>query len=273
MKSREIYQVEARRVKGGKANLIAALEDARSNGEVDEAEIARLPLEELADKMRCWRIWAVTALSLANGEWSGKRAANFLREARHVIGVYYYNETVWERAKQLKTDAEGHEYQMAAEMCRDEGKYWLRVGAFLGNPLLIDKAIESFEETISLAETGTSAAALAMIERETAKRTKGQGVDFTQIRQAFTTVVDLSPRVGGWDRMAAVSWMYIKEAVFSGNFKDSLMGVRNLRIACNQLDKGWLQYPRNELLTGVMGISRRMTRGDVYAEQFEIQSK
>ena len=51
------------------------------------------------------------------------------------------------------------------------------------------------------------------------------------------------------------------------------MGVRNLRIACNQLDKGWLQYPRNELLTGVMGISRRMTRGDVYAEQFEIQSK
>src|SRR4030067_170146 len=206
MKSREIYQVEARRVKGGKANLIAALGDARSNGEVDEAEIARLPLEELA-----------------------------------------------------------------AEMCRDEGKYWLRVGAFLGNPLLIDKAIESFEETISLAETGTSAAALAMIERETAKRTKGQGVGFTHIRQAFTLVVDLSPRVGGWDRMAAVSWMYIKEAVFSGNFKDSLMGVRNLRIACNQLDKGWLQYPRNELLTGVMGISRRMTRGDVYAEQFEIQ--
>src|SRR3990170_1203570 len=173
MKSREIYQVEARRVKGGKANLIAALEDARSNGEVDEAEIARLPLEELADKMRCWRIWAVTALSLANGEWSGKRAANFLREARDVIGVYYYNETVWERAKQLKTDAEGHEYQMAAEMCRDEGKYWLKVAGLLGNPVLVQRAIESFKEAIGLAETGTSAQALATLEKELAVRISG----------------------------------------------------------------------------------------------------
>ena len=267
----EIYQAEAQRVSGKRKNQIVALVKARTEGSIDPKSIKTTPIEVLADRMRWWRIWEVTAQSLASGEWSGKTAAEFLFEARDVLKVYYYHPEAWKVARVLKNDAEGHEYQMAAEMCRDEGKYWLKVAGLLGNPVLVQRAIESFKEAIGLAETGTSAQALATLEKELAVRISGGKAEINKVREAYKTVAELAPRAGGWDRAAAAAWIYMKEAIWVGSARDIQMGLNGLRTTCNRLNKSWLEYPNKELLQSLMNVSRRATAGKPDTKQFELQ--
>lgn len=39
-----------------------------------------------------------------------------------VVEQYYYDDHAWQVAKDMKVDVSGSEYQMAAEMCRNDGK-------------------------------------------------------------------------------------------------------------------------------------------------------
>lgn len=263
-----IYQAEAKRVKGPTKE---ALESARERGAIDPETISSLPPEELADKWRWWRIWTVTLLSLYRGEWNGQKAADYLLEARNVIKTYYCNQDAWERAKTLKTDAEGHEYQMAAEVCRDEGKYFLCAASLTGNNVFVKEAIVSFEEAISLAEKGTSAWAVAIMEKEISQKQGGQPINWEIFRKAYETIVKLAPQAGGWDRMAAVSWWYTKEALWAGKKKELQLGLENLKRASHELGINWIKkYPLQEIVSSLFTVTRRVTARGISSDQFKI---
>ncbi len=252
-----IYQAEMKRVMDPARE---AIENAQQNASIPLEELAHLSSEEMIDVMRLWRIWAVTLMTLHKKEWNGKRAAEYLYEAREVFRTYYYNPTVLEAASAMKTDPEGNEYQMLAEMNRDQGKFYLYAAGLTGESFLTAIACQCFEEAIKNAEEGTSAWAVATMEREIAGKKIKQEIDFDIFREAYETAVYLSPRAGGWDRMAAVSWWYVKESLWAGRKSDLELGLRNLRKASQELGINWLKkYPLNEVSITLLGVSRRIT--------------
>ena len=117
-----INQAENNRVSG---DFQGAIELASVHGKLSSIEIASKLDEELHDIMRLWRIWELSILSESQKSLGGKQSARFLRDARNVVERYYYDPHAWEVAKEMKVDASGNEYQMAAEMCRDEAKLHL----------------------------------------------------------------------------------------------------------------------------------------------------
>jgi hypothetical protein len=260
----EIYEAEAARASHKKPGLWKALARARKNGAVDLEEISHMPTDQLADLMRWWRIRVDSAKSLANGEWSGRVAVGLLREVHGVIQTYYYHSHAWQVAKDLKYDKEGHEYQMAAEMCRDEAKYWLAVGLLLGNSVVRQRAIQSLEEAVRLADAGTSAQALAVMELE---MISGKRMNFVRFSHAFDTVVRLAPVAGGADRLAAASWEYMKGSMRAENILEFQRGLGYLCLACAEKRILWTQYPKNEMAKNILAVSRRLTGWNLPKEE------
>lgn len=263
-----IYQTELERVKG---DAQKAVEDARENAAISPEEIKNLSSEELMNKMRLWRIWAVALMSLHKKEWDGMQAAEYLFEARDLFTTYYNHPGVKEAARAMKTDPKGHEYQMLAEMYRDKGKYYLYAAGLTGNTLFINKAINSFNEAILSAKKDTSAWAVATMEKEIAKRRKEEKIDFNIFKDAYQIAVSLSPQAGGWDRMAAVSWWYVKESLLAGKWEDLRLGLDNLQKATQELGVNWIKkYPLGEISASLLGISRRITVPGISSDKFQI---
>lgn len=262
-----IYQAEIKRVKGPKRE---ALEMAREHGRVSPETIGILPREKLVDLMRWWRIWAVTLMSLHKGEWGGGQAAEYLLEVRDVFQTYYDHPLVIRAAEEMRTDPEGHEYQMAAEMSRDKGRYCLYVASLTGNSVFLNQAAGHFDKAVREAEQGTSAWAVATMEKEVTNRRLGKGVDWETFTLAYQTAVALSPQAGGWDRMVAVSWWYVKEALLAGRREELRSGLENLEKASQERGINWiLQCPLKDLVSSLLGISRRATARGIPSDRFQ----
>ena len=271
----EIYQAERNRASLTNPGLWQALTFAREQERISHGDLRQLSEPELEGKMKTWRIWVNSAKSLSNTAWSTGEATEFLREARGVIAMYYYHPVVWEAADKMKIDSDGHEYQMAAEMCRDEAKYWLAVGLLLGNPQIRQRAIQSLDEAVILAEKETSAGALATMEREIIKKQEGEQIDWEEFTAAYNIVLQLREKAGGCDRVAAISWEYCKQSVQTGKFKELTDGWTNLHQATAQTGASWIKYPVKELVEWGVSVSRRITRYQIpnevkseLAEQF-----
>ncbi|HEY5600918.1 MAG TPA: hypothetical protein VIK81_02405 [Patescibacteria group bacterium] len=204
-----------------------ALEGVIREGQVDPLQIPNIPDEILANKMRAWRIWVVTLLSESQKTLDGEKSSQILYEAEKVIGRLYHHEVVKEKALEIKTDPSGNEYQMAAEMLRDEGKYYLYLARLTSNPLHLDQVISAFDAAIGVSEKGTSTNALATMEREIAKRENGEKMDFFNFKRSYFQVLTLSDGAGGDDRAAAASLMYARESFLARQFSESRVGFEN----------------------------------------------
>lgn len=252
-----IYRAEMKRVMGSARE---AIEDARRNATLSSLEIKSLSSEELVDKMRLWRIWAVTLMSLHKKEWNGKIAVEYLFEARDLFRRYYNHPSVKEAAPQMRTDPEGNEYQMTAEMNRDKGKFYFYAAGLTGKTPFLDSAYLFFNKAVLNAEEETSAWAVATMEGEITKRKCGRKIDFKRFNKAYQIAVELSPEAGGTDRMAAVSWWCVRESLLAGRRNDLRLGLNNLRTATQELGISWIKkYPLREISSSLLGAVRRVT--------------
>lgn len=252
-----VYRAEEMRVSG---NLREAIALAREYAEISPEDISNIPPEVLNHLMQLWRIWTVSLMSLHKREWNGNRAAELLLQAQHVFQTFYNHPATIEAAQEMPQDSQGAEYEMRAEMCRDEGRFCLYWAALTGNSSFLKEAIECFNQAIEATREGSSARGVATMEREIARRQKGEQINWEVFSDAYRIVVDLSPQAGGWDRKAAVSWWYAKEALLAGRGANLTEGLNNLRSACQEGEVNWIsRYPLRELSAFILGISRRIT--------------
>jgi len=97
------------------------------------------------------------------------------------------------------------------------------------------------------------------MEREIAKRQRGEKINWDIFSFAYGKVVELAPQAGGWDRKAAVSWWYIREAILAGRRKEIKEGLTNLQNACQEGKIPWIKYPLIEIIQLSLSIVRRAT--------------
>jgi len=257
MANKEIDLAEGLRVKG---ELAAAIAICRREADLSPGQIDRIPREKLPDLMRFWRIWSIAAMGLYSRQWDGNKADRFLTEVKDVILRYCFHTRVQQEAAAMKTDSEGHEYQMQAEMYRDKGRMCLKLAELTGLTCYLDSAIRAFQSAINCAEQGTSAWAVAIMEKEITERQSGNNIDWGVFTPAYEAAVNLSPQAGGWDRMAAVSWWYTKEALIAGKKEQLQVGLENLKVASQPLGVNWIiRYPIKEVALSLLVASRRLT--------------
>ncbi len=262
-----IYQAETDRVAG---RYWASLEQGRLLGKIPLDELHQLPDVQLAAVMRAWRIWTNSLSSIYKSQWNGKNAAQPLFEARDVIQTYYYDEFSREKATQMSEpfvkDENGNEYQLAAEMCRYKGKYLLNVAQLIGNNVYITLAASSFDQAIMWATESTSAWAVATMERQIVGKhpdvtPKSEPIDFDTFTYAYETAAEIGRNSGSWDRVAAISWWYAREAsLVGGRSAEFSKGISCLKEAASKLNKPWVEYPLGDLAGRALGISRRLSR-------------
>jgi len=260
---------EKQRVNGDNNPLAKRLADYLL---ITDEEINEATKPELIRLMQIWRICVVDLLNHSTRTWSGKKAAKFLSEAKNIFVQYYNNSPVInEEAEAMKTDPENPEveYQMKVEMLRDKGKYCLNVAELTGNEHFVGLAIGYFQEAVVAAEKDTSAWAVATMEEEMAKKQLGEKIDWTRFKVAYQTAIQLSPHAGGWDRKAAVSWWFTKEASMAGRQEDLRLGLVNLRSACKEGKVSWItRYPIKDVSKFIMRISRRLTAVGISPDTF-----
>jgi hypothetical protein len=240
-------------------NLDRVLKLVRGNSKINPPEIINLPHEQLVSLMQLWRIWTVSLMSLAGKKWNGDKAAELLLEARGVFLRYYEHPFVQEVASKMRNDPSGAEYQMLPEMNRDEGKWWETWARLTGRPEYLERAIGCYNEAIRAATEGSSAWGVATMEREIAERQRGGKINWDVFSFAYRKVVELAPQAGGWDRKAAVSWWYIREAILAGRRKEIKEGLTNLQNACQEGKIPWIKYPLTEIIQLILSTVRRAT--------------
>lgn len=226
---------------------------------IDVFSVSGLPKQDLVNYMRAWRIWTTTLMQLYKRKWHGDQAAKFLWEAKNVATQYYNHSQVMEAARGMKTDPEGHDYQMRAEMLRDEGKLALCLAELTGNPVLIREATNRFELAILAAEEGSATRALAAMEHKIALKRSGIGIDWPWFKTNYQTIANSTKKSGNYDRLATASWMYAKQAILGGKKAEFTTGFRNLQAASKNLGANWVKHPLKEIMGVPLAISRRLT--------------
>lgn len=164
-----IYQAEHLRAAG---NLDTAW-DLIKGSFINPSIIDALPDSFLSDHIRQWRIGVSIKTSLAQRVWTARGATGKLAAAGNIIRNYYHHPAVQVRALDFLTDNEGHPYNFAAEMLRDEGKYFSVAFYISGNFQFLTSAIIAYERTIEHAQLDSSKG-LAMIELGQAKKMKNE---------------------------------------------------------------------------------------------------
>ncbi len=264
-----IYYAELKRTGGGRREAVANIRAARENCVVETGKIASLSQTELVEEIRWARTWVLELLKLHTIEPLGPLAVPFLHEARDVIERVFYDPNVWKFALQMEKDPEGHEYQGAAEMCRDVGKYHQKVADTTGNPRQLWLASESFKEAVGLSRPATSANALATMELVSNERARGRVANFTDFLQAYETVQKLAPQAGGADRAIASSWFLVMESIYRLDLKNAKRGwedyQRNIegenlmRVVSGEKPIPRWRHPSTEIYRRLTGFSRRAT--------------
>lgn len=256
-KEKAIYLAESLRVKG---QMAAAVAICQKEAGIPSEQISAVPREEMVELIQLWRIWTVSLSGLYKKQWNGRKAADYLLTAKGVFLKYYCNRHVQETARETRRDPQGHEYWMRAEMFRDFGKFLLYLAELSGNPQYLEHAVEVFTRAIEASEAGTSAWAVASMEKEIAERQSGNEIDWDVFTPAYRTAVQLSPQAGGWDRKAAVSLLFAREALFAGKKEQLQLGLENLKDASRSLGVNWIiRYPLKEAASSLFGVSRRLT--------------
>jgi len=254
-----VNSAENQRVQG---NFVKAITLAREHSQINTTEISELTWKQLTSFMQLWRILTVSLMSLANGKWNGNEAAKLLLEARDVFRTYYNHLCVKLAASEMKTAPAETEYQILeilAEMYRDQGNWWQRWARLTGIARYLEKAIDCYDKAAQAAIEGSSAWGVATMEREIAKRQRGEKIDWNAFSCAYRKVVELAPQTGGWDRKAAVSWWYLREAILAGRLEGIKEGFNNLLSACQEGKTSWIKYPLKELIQLVFSKVRENT--------------
>jgi len=99
-----------------------------------------------------------------------RKPAKYLLKTKDVIQTYYKNQVVVKAAEEMKKDPEGKEYQMREEMHRDTVKWHLCMAGLTG--FFLDHAVKYFNKAINEAEMGSSAWAVAVMEKNRPKTTR-----------------------------------------------------------------------------------------------------
>lgn len=221
-----IYKAEDDRVSGRLQQALEQVQDAL----IDPATISDLPNNVLSDRIREWRIFAVTTMSLAQKPWFADHARDVLLQVKPIINTYYYHPDVQRRAKTLLADNEGHRYDHWAEMRRDVGKYWM-VGSYISNhrPHL-NQAMRLFERAVKDSNLSNSKG-IAQIELGQALNIyNGVGVPGTILRavyrdyihEGFETAREAVQLSGDVDRLAWLCNAILDETSKSGLAKNDL---------------------------------------------------
>lgn len=156
-------------------------------------------------------------------------------------------------------------------MLRDKGRYCLCLASLTGNSTFVNQAKEYFEQAIQEANIYSSAWAVATMEMSIAQRQLGIPIDWRTFTQAYQIIDELKEHAGGWDRLAAVSWWYTKEAFIAGKRQELEQGLTKLQSATKNFKTNWiLKYPLKEIFSSLFGLSRRITTRGISQDQFQI---
>ena len=92
-------------------------------------------------------------------------------------------------------------------------------------------------------------------------REQGKPIDYEVFTEAYKSAVELSPKAGGWDRMAIISWWYTRESLLAGNKDGVRLGTANLLKATKEGKQSPLKFVAKDLARPVMDKIKRMTIG------------
>lgn len=215
---------------------------------------------QLLEHLQDLRIYAVLMLDAFASEPNGNSALSALRKIKDIMQIYYYDPTIWSRARQIKQDQSSNEYQMATAMCRDEAEMFVRAHKLTKEQVYINEARSCLNEAIELADPETSERALACMVLATINRKYfDEPVDTAKFKNNFQTVVRLCPQAGGKDRKNAVTWMYTKEMWFASKRVEAVKNMGQLIFSAGIKS---IYYPLKEVAIPFFAEKRRQTLTD-----------
>ena len=129
----------------------------------------------------------------------------------------------------------------------------------MGSMFHLNTGFYCLQQAIRSAEKETSAWALATMEEEIARRQNKEVFNYQLLSTAYDIIIKLSPNAGGADRAATVSWWFVKESLHIGNREAVQKGLNNLKKACQQQSRNWLEFPLNDLKLAVANQAQRIT--------------
>lgn len=184
--------------------------------------------------MKLARIVVNSAIGAAKTTTTWTDAMPYIAIARRVILDVYGNPDVANVAQRMTKDA-GTEYQMRIEMFRDEATYWQFLAGVTGNAAYLQRAVNVLDAAILIAEDGSSAKGLSLMEGHVLRRQLAEARPDAiinnpreELREGYACV--MANPAGGSDRKRAASYTYAKTAFAEGNYGKALRGARNFLI-------------------------------------------
>ncbi len=263
----ELYEAEDQRAEH---QFTTSLDEARFHSWLTTTQIRTLSSDERRDKMQWWLIGIDSLLSIAKRRLTGWETANILDEAHMVIEKYLYDPVVWREAQDIQKDKEKHEFFMASEMCTHEARFHRQVALITGDKEALKLSETSFKEAIELANPESSAYAMAVMEREMLKHQTGEEFDWDIFTKAYTKGVTITANAKNYDRMAALSWWYLCEALVQGKEPAKALGWQHLKEATMVQKKDVFYYPIKQLTEWATHITQRVTSWSISAEEYKI---
>lgn len=99
----------------------------------------------------------------------------------------------------------------------------------------------------------------------------GGDINFARLTTAFKKVIETSPQAGGYDRLAAASWWYSREALFSGHPRSAMHGLDVLRRLPIPI-KIKVAIPLKEAVSPIITQRQVRTLPNVYPRDLDIHS-
>lgn len=187
-----------------------------------QGKYAQVPSDKGGECMKAWRVRATTYGSMSTQTPNGNDSAEFLHQEREILKTYYADPAVIFSAREESTPSD----LLLPEMYRDWGLYLEKLTALTGNSVYLGQSIIAFNKAIELSPLESSAHNLATIEMFGVNRRRGEKGTFSELKKVYRNVIKSD--VGGWDRKAAVSVMYIAESKAQKRIDGIIEGSVNL---------------------------------------------
>ena len=205
-----------------------------------------VPQDQRSEYLKMWRIRATDFGSMSTRTKNGNESAEFLHQERDILQTYYADPVIKTAAQEESTP----EYLILPEMYRDWGLYLGKLTALTGDTAYLEQSVEAFNRAISLSPDDSSVHNVAVVERFGIDRRAGRQGKLSELKKAYRDVIQSD--VGGWDRKAAVSWMYITQSGAKGRVDGIVEGSVQLVKALKQARKEGVVY-------GIAGKEKKVT--------------
>lgn len=244
----KVKKAEGIRFKGDWQGAVERVKSLRVHPE----NIPSLSKKDLVTQMAAWRIEVDANTAASKKTPSGKKAIEFLKEAKIVLDDYYNYPGVEKRAVKIKKDLDGNPYEFAVEMLRDKGRYSLALLRLTGNVVFLKDALDSFDKAIEMAEE-TTGKGLAKME---AGMIWG---DYKQIKEGHNEVYPEAMKRGNTDRARWSSKTWFYEAFKRGELKDAKKAWQESIVANKSLKETLKYFGKFEFLKFAASFTRKLT--------------